>query len=74
MLRNQLKFYVNCSALTGAYDWQYKYCLFVLFVYMQIMLHCGNRSFLEVTWQMFEKKVKMEVKWQNHRIEGKIVL
>jgi hypothetical protein len=49
MLRNQLKFYVNCSALTGAYDWQYKYCLFVLFVYMQIMLHCGNRSFLEVT-------------------------
>jgi hypothetical protein len=27
--------YVNCSALTGAYDWQYKY----LFVYMQIISH-----------------------------------
>jgi hypothetical protein len=25
---NCIKFYVNCSALTGAYDWQYKY-LFV---------------------------------------------
>jgi hypothetical protein len=25
---NCIKYYVNCSALTGAYDWQYKY-LFV---------------------------------------------
>jgi hypothetical protein len=30
---NCIKFYVNCSALTGVYDWQYKY----LFVYMQII-------------------------------------
>ena len=28
-----IKLYVNCSALTDAYDWQYKY----LFVYMQII-------------------------------------
>jgi hypothetical protein len=28
---NCIKLYVNCSALTGAYDWQYKY-LFVWFV------------------------------------------
>jgi len=30
---NCIKFDVNCSALTGAYDWQYKY-LFVCFVYL----------------------------------------
>ena len=39
---NCIKLSVNCSALTGAYDWQYKYlfvCLFVLFVYLQIISH-----------------------------------
>jgi hypothetical protein len=31
---------------------------------MQIISHdtCGNRSFLEVTWQMFESESKM-AKW-----------
>jgi hypothetical protein len=30
---NCIKFYGNCSTLTGAYDWQYKYLfVFVLFV------------------------------------------
>ena len=28
---NCIKFYVNCSALTGAYDWQYKYLFVCLY-------------------------------------------
>ena len=28
---NSIKFYVNCSALTGAYDWQYKYLFVCLY-------------------------------------------
>jgi hypothetical protein len=27
---NCIKFYVNCSALTGVYDWQYKYLFVIL--------------------------------------------
>jgi hypothetical protein len=30
-LINCIKFYVNCSALTGAYDWQYKYLFVCLY-------------------------------------------
>ena len=28
---NCIKFYVNCSALTGVYDWQYKYLFVCLY-------------------------------------------
>jgi hypothetical protein len=28
---NCIQFYVNCSALTGAYDWQYKYLFVCLY-------------------------------------------
>ena len=28
---NCIKFYVNCSALTGMYDWQYKYLFVCLY-------------------------------------------
>ena len=28
---NCIKFYVNCSALTGTYDWQYKYLFVCLY-------------------------------------------
>ena len=28
---NCIKFYVNCSALTGVYDWQYKYVFVCLY-------------------------------------------
>jgi hypothetical protein len=28
---NCIKFYVNCSTLTGAYDWQYKYLFVCLY-------------------------------------------
>jgi hypothetical protein len=28
---NCTKFYVNCSALTGTYDWQYKYLFACLY-------------------------------------------
>jgi hypothetical protein len=28
---NCIKFHVNCSALTGAYDWQYKYLFVCLY-------------------------------------------
>jgi hypothetical protein len=28
---NCIKLYVNCSALTGAYDWQYKYLFVCLY-------------------------------------------
>ena len=53
---NCIKFYVNCSALTGVYDWQYKYLFVCLFICKSSpMIHCGNHGFLVVTWQMFEK-------------------
>ena len=53
---NCIKFYVNCSALTGRRVWlaiQIFVCLFIC--KSSPMIHCGNRGFLVVTWQMFEK-------------------
>jgi hypothetical protein len=41
---NCIKVYVNCSALTG----NKHTCLFV-YIQSSSMIHCGNRSFLEVT-------------------------
>ena len=46
---NCIQLYVNCSALKGAYDWQYKYLFFLFICKSSPMIHCGNRNFLEVT-------------------------
>ena len=52
---NCIKFYVNLNRRL----WLAIKIFVCLFIFKSSpMIHRGNRSFLEVTWQMFEKKLK----------------
>ena len=54
---NCIKFYVNCSALTGVYDWQYKYLFVCLYAnhlpwyntkrYIQMVIFSTHYSTME---------------------------
>jgi hypothetical protein len=60
---NCIKFYANCSASTGAYDWQYKYLL--------VCLYANHLPWYIAVIVVFSKSrdkcPKMDVKWRNHR-------
>ena len=60
---NCIKFYVNCSALTGACDWQYKYVLVKYANHLPWYI-----AVIVVFSKSRDKCSKMDVKWRNHRV------
>ena len=58
---NCIKLYVNCShfCLNRCLWLTIQICVCLFICKSSPMIHCSNRSFLEVTWQMFQNGCKM---------------